>query len=163
METSYLKIVKSLSPEFAYPNFTEFIDNLNSNDLEWYNSFRVHVTEKLDLELYTELFGEGVRSLLPVRTLVAMMIMKQGFGWSDSQLVQECKKDVSVRHALGITAEGDVPSVLMLNKFRAALSNHESQFGFDLYAVTVEELTTEDGPVTNLGEGKIMLRAMRVA
>ena len=68
-----------------------------------------------------------------------------------------------MRHALGIIAEGDVPSVLMLNKFRAALSNYESQFGLDLFAITVEELTTEDGPVKNLGKGKIMLRAMRVA
>ena len=163
METSYLKVVKKLSPEFSYPNFNQFIDNLNSNDLEWFASFRVNVTDKLELEFYEEVFGEGVKSLLPIRTLIAMMIMKQGLGWSDSQIIQECRQDVSVKHALGIHLEDDIPSVLMLNKFRTVLDNYKETTGFDLFNITIEELTIADGPVKKLGEGRIMLQAMRVA
>ena len=163
METSYLKVVKKLSPEFSYPNFNQFIDNLNSNDLEWFASFRVNITDKLELEFYDEVFGEGVKSLLPVRTLIAMMIMKQGLGWSDSQIIQECSQDVSVKHALGIHLEDDIPSVLMLNKFRTDLHNYKETTGFDLFNITIEELTIADGPVKKLGEGRIMLQAMRVA
>lgn len=163
METSYLKVVKQLSPGFGYPNFNEFIGNLNSNDLEWFASFRVNITEKLELEFYDEVFGEGVKSLLPVHTLIAMMIMKQGLGWSDSQLIQECRQDVSVKHALGIRSEDEIPSVLMMNKFRTVLENYKETSGLDLFNITVEELTALDGPVKSLGEGRIMLQAMRVA
>ena len=163
METSYLKVVKKLAPGFSYPNFNEFIDNLNSNEMEWFASFRVNITDKLDLELYEEVFGEGVKSLLPVRTLIAMMIMKQGLGWSDSQLIQECQQEVSVKHALGIHMDDAVPSVLMLNKFRTVLEQYKETNGLDLFNITVEELTAVDGPVKKLGEGKIMLQAMRVA
>ena len=163
METSYLKVVKKLSPGFSYPNFTEFIDNLNSNEMEWFSSFRVNITDKLDVDIYQELNKEGVISILPTRTLVAMMIMKQGLGWSDSQLIQECKQDVSVRHALGIRTGEEVPSVLMLSRFRAMLTDHKETNGLDLFNITIEELAMFDGPVKKLGEGKIILQAMRVA
>ena len=163
METSYLKVIKKLSPGFGYPNFNEFINNLNANDMEWFASFRINITDKLELELYEEVFGEGVKSLLPVRTLIAMMIMKQGLGWSDLQLIQECQQDTSVRHALGIHVDDQVPSVPMLNKFRMVLDQYNETRGLDLFNITVEELTAMDGPVVKLGEGKIMLQAMRVA
>jgi len=163
METSYLKVIKKLSPESSYPNFNEFMDNLNSTDLEWFASFRVNITDKLELDFYDELIGEGVKSLLPIRTLIAMMIMKQGLGWSDSQIMQECKQDISVKHALGIHLEDDLPSLLMLNKFRTMLENYKKTSGLDLFNITIEELTAADGPVKKLGEGRIMLLAMRVA
>lgn len=163
METSYLKIAKSLSPGFSYPNFDAFIDNLNSQEMEWYATFRNHVTEKIEDYDFEELTEEGVRTLLPVKTLAAMTIMKDGFGWNIPQLVSECKNDLRVRHALSISEVGEVPTAEMLEKFQSLIAEFKRNTGVDLLAELTEKLTADKGPVMKLGTGRIMLWAMRVA
>lgn len=163
METSYLRVAKSLSPAFSYPNFNAFLDNLNQQEMEWYATFRTYITEKIHPIHFDELMEEGVRTLLPVRTLASMIIMKDGFGWGDAQLINECKNDLRVRHALGIHDTDQIPSVLMMNNFRSLLDNFKRNTGIDLMAELVDELTADKGPVMKLGGGRIMLWAMRVA
>ncbi|MGB0918404.1 MAG: transposase, partial [Flavobacteriales bacterium] len=163
MKTSYLKVVKSLSPEITYPNFESFMDNLNQQEMEWYATFRNHVTNMIEGYEFEELTEEGVKTLLPVNTLAAMAIMKQGFGWGDAQLINECKNDVRVRHALNITSVQDVPTASMMNKFRTLLDAFEKNTGVSLMGELIEKITSEEGPVMKLGGGRIMLWAMRVA
>lgn len=163
METSYLKVAKSLSPGFAYPNFDAFIDNLNAQEMEWYATFRAHVTDKIEDWDFEDLMEDGIRTLLPVKTLAAMIIMKEGFGWGDAQLINECKNDLRVRHALAISEAGTVPTASMMNKFRALLDNFEKNTGLNLMVALKDKLTAEKGPVMKLGGGRIMLWAMRVA
>jgi hypothetical protein len=163
MKTSYLKIVKSLSPEISYPNFDSFMDNLNEQEMEWYSTFRNHVTNMIEGYEFEELHEEGVRSLLPIRTLAAMAIMKQGFGWGDGQLINECKNDLRVRHALNITSAEEVPTVSMMNKFRTLIDTFQKNTGINLMSELIEKITSEEGPVMKLGGGRIMLWAMRVA
>ncbi|MCB9185594.1 MAG: transposase [Flavobacteriales bacterium] len=163
METSYLKVAKSLSPGFSYPNFDAFIDNLNNQEMEWYATFRSHVTGKIEDYDFEELTEEGIRTILPVKTLAAMEIMKEGFGWNDENLINECKNDLRVRHALAIAGTEDVPPVTALNKFRSLLKEFEKNTGIDLMAELIEKITEEKGPVMKLGTGRIMLWAMRVA
>lgn len=163
METSYLKVVKKLSPGFSYPNFDAFIDNLNNQEMEWYATFRNHVTKQIEDYDFEELTEEGVRSLLPMKTLAAMIIMKEGFGWGDAELINECKNDLRVRHALKIDDVSAVPPATALNKFRALLADFAQGTGIDLMAELVDKLTDTEGPVKKLGSGRIMLWAMRVA
>ena len=163
METSYLKVAKSLSPGFSYPNFDAFLDNLNNQEMEWYATFRNHVTNKIEDYDFEELMEEGVRTLLPVKTLAAMIIMKEGFGWGDAQLINECKNDLRVRHALAINESGEVPSAIMMAKFRSLLDEFKTNTGIDLMTELIEKVTETDGPVMKLGGGRIMLWAMRVA
>ena len=163
METSYLKVVKKLSPGFSYPNFDAFIDNLNSQEMEWYATFRNHVTKQIEDYDFEELTEEGVRSLLPMKTLAAMIIMKEGFGWGDAELINECKNDLRVRHALNINDLSDVPPATALSKFRTLLEEFTNRTGIDLMTELIDKLTDTDGPVKKLGSGRIMLWAMRVA
>ena len=163
MKTSYLEVVKSLSPEISYPNFNSFMDNLKSQEMEWYATFRNHITDKIEAYDFDELNEEGVISLMPVTTLAAMNIMKEGFGWADAQLINECKNDVRVRHALGINQVEDVPTESMMSKFTALLSTFQKHTGINLMSELIEKITEEEGPVMKLGEGRIMLWAMRVA
>ena len=163
MKTSYLKVVKSLSPEISYPNFDSFMDNLNQQEMEWYSTFRNHVTNLIEGYEFEELNEEGVRTLLPVNTLAAMIIMKQGFGWGDAQLINECKNELRVRHALNIAQVEDVPTISMMNKFRTLVDDFNTKTGIDLMAELIEKITSEEGPVLKLGGGRIMLWAMRVA
>lgn len=163
METSYLKIAKSLSPGFSYPNFDAFIDKLNNQEMEWYATFRNHITDKIEAYDFEELTEEGIRTLLPVRILAAMTIMKDGFGWDLTQLVYECKNDLRVRHALSISEVEEVPTVEMLEKFQNLIGEYKRKTGIDLMAELTEKLTADKGPVMKLGTGRIMLWAMRVA
>ena len=163
METSYLKVVKSLAPGFSYPNFDAFLDNLNNQEMEWYSTFRAHVTNEIEDYDFEELTEEGVRTLLPVKTLAAMAIMKEGFGWGDAEMINECKTDVRVRHALNIDELADVPPISAMNKFRSLLDEFKTNTGIDLMAELIEKITDNDGPVKKLGGGRIMLWAMRVA
>ena len=163
MKTSYLKVVKSLSPEISYPNFDSFMDNLNQQEMEWYATFRNHVTNMIEGYEFEELTDEGIKTLLPVSTLAAMAIMKQGFGWGCAQLINECKNDVRVRHALNINSVEDVPTASMMNKFRTLIDSFEKNTGINLMTELIEKITSEEGPVMKLGGGRIMLWAMRVA
>lgn len=163
MKTSYLKVVKSLSPEISYPNFDSFMDNLNQQEMEWYATFRNHVTNMIEGYEFEELTDEGIKTLLPVSTLAAMAIMKQGFGWGGAQLINECKNDVRVRHALNINSVEDVPTASMMNKFRTLIDSFEKNTGINLMTELIEKITSEEGPVMKLGGGRIMLWAMRVA
>lgn len=164
METQYLKVVKSLSPEMAFPNsFDKFIDNLNNQEMEWYATFRSYVTNQIDQFDFEELTEEGIRTILPVKQLAAMEIMRKGFGWDDVQLLNECAKDLRVRHALGLSDAADVPPLSALTKFRALLDEFSRNTGIDLMAELIEKITETEGPVKKLRGGRIMLWAMRVA
>ena len=92
-----------------------------------------------------------------------MAIMKQGFGWGDAQLVNECKNDLRVRHALNITSAEEIPTVSMMNKFRTMLDGFQKRTGINLMTELIEKITEDGGPVMKLGGGRIMLWAMRVA
>ena len=164
MERQYLKVVKSLSPEMTFPNsFDKFLDNLNNQEMEWYATFRNHVTNQIADHDFEELMEEGVRTILPVKLLAAMEIMRGGFGWSDDQLMDECRTDLRVRHALSITDAAQIPPVTAVLKFRSLLDEFNKNTGIDLMAELIEKITDKEGPVKKLRGGRIMLWAMRVA
>lgn len=163
MNVSTLEIAKGLTSSFSNGALDEFMQKLNSQEMEWYATFRNYVTDKIEDVDFEELTEDGVKTLLPVRSLAAMIIMKDGFGWGDSQLISECRNDLRVRHALAISETGTVPSASMMNKFRNLLSKHERSTGINLMSELTEKLTSAKGPVMKLGTGRIMLWAMRVA
>jgi len=160
---SYLKVIKSLSPAVSYPSFAHFIDNLNREEMEWYDTFRTHITERIVREDFAPMFAHNVRSLMPLETIAAMIILAEGYGWSDSQTVNECRIDLRLRHALCINDADEVPSLEMLNGFRAMVDGHRRNSGIDLISQVKERVTTEKGPVRRLDSGRLMLWAMRVA
>ena len=55
----------------------------------WHNLFFRHITAQIDETPYGVLFDEHTgRPNAPVRQLVAMMILKEGHGWSDAGLFE---------------------------------------------------------------------------
>lgn len=163
MDVSELEIAKNLSLGLVYQDFAAFTDNLNNQEMEWYATFRRHVTDKIGDQCIEDLTSDGIRTLLPVNTLAAMIIMKDGFGWDDTQLINECKNDLRVRHALAISEAGTVPTADMMDKFRTLAVDFKRNTGTDLMAELIEKLTADKGPVMKLGGGRLMLWAMRVA
>ena len=62
------------------------------------------VTSEIDVSLFQPLFKEG-RMGAPnasIRRLVAMSVLKEGFGCSDEELMEKCDYDSLTRKTLGL-------------------------------------------------------------
>ena len=71
----------------------------------WHNQFYSLVTTKIDEDIFKPLFPEGKKSGRPnasIRILVAMLVLKEGFGCSDEDLFEKCEFDLLTRKALGL-------------------------------------------------------------
>jgi len=69
----------------------------------WHNIFRSQVTMRIDENIFSELYSKTIGAPnAPVRTLVAMMVIKEAHGWSDAELFEQCRFNLLMRSALGI-------------------------------------------------------------
>jgi len=182
---SHLRVVKSATQVLNYNNnrntntasastsnytstnigFTSNNAAVADNDMDWYSLFRTSITEAIDENPYKQMF-EQFQSVpaTSVRTLVAMMIMKESFGWGDTQLFNESRFDIKIRYARGMSGAGsEAPSIFVYNHFRRMINEFEKATGRNLMSETIAKLTTEGSPVFKVGENRLMLWARQVA
>ena len=109
----------------------------------WHNLFFRHVTAQIDETPYVALFDEATgRPNAPVRVLVAMMILKEGHGWSDAALYEHCRFNLLVMRALGLSSLTDeVPVESTYYLFKQALYAHARETKEDLIGATFAQLT----------------------
>ncbi len=109
----------------------------------WHNLFFLHVTAQIDETPYVALFDETAgRPNAPVRVLLAMMVLKEGHGWSDAALYEHCRFNLLVMRALGLSSLSDeVPVESPYNLFKQSLYLHERATGEDLIGATFAQLT----------------------
>lgn len=78
----------------------------------------------------------------PVSILVGMMVLKEAFGWSDSQLFEYCRFNLLVRSALGMfNLSDDVPADSTYYLFRQKIYQHKRQTNEDLLQKAFEAVT----------------------
>lgn len=115
------------------------------DEKRWHNQFRRMVYEVIDEKPYGVLFDARMGAPnAPVKQLLSMMIIKELFRWSDSQLYEQFEFNVLVRRAIGIdtlTEEIPVPSTYYL--FRKRLYEHSKEMGEDLLEKTFSQVTEE--------------------
>jgi hypothetical protein len=74
-----------------------------SDDHSWHNIFCKEVLMRIDETIFSPLFSsDNGAPNTSVRLLVGMMVIKEGFGWSDAQLFEEVRYNLLVRSALGL-------------------------------------------------------------
>ena len=109
-----------------------------SDPNSWHNQFYSLVTTKIDEEIFKPLFPEGKKSGRPnasIRILVAMSVLKEGFGCSDEDLFEKCEFDLLTRKALGMELLTDVtPSIDTYYLFRRRIYEYQERTGIDMYA-----------------------------
>ena len=109
-----------------------------SDPNSWHNQFYSLVTTKIDEEIFKPLFPEGKKSGRPnasIRILVAMSVLKEGFGCSDEDLFEKCEFDLLTRKALGMELLTDVtPSIDTYYLFRRRICEYQERTGIDMYA-----------------------------
>ena len=110
----------------------------------WHNQFYSLLTTKIDEEIFKPLFPEGKKSGRPntsIRLLVAMSVLKEGFGCSDEDLFEKCDSDLLTRKALGLELLTDVtPSIDTYYLFRRRICEYQERTGIDLMQLCFEQL-----------------------
>jgi len=111
----------------------------------WHNVFLDQVTNRIPEERFARLFDDETgRPNASIRVLVAMLILKEGFGWSDEQLFEAIHFNLLVRRALGLlnlTDEVPVESTYYL--FKQRLYRYQIQSAVNLLHEVFQELTRD--------------------
>ncbi len=111
----------------------------------WHNQFHQQITMRIDESIYSVLFNDTMGAPnSPISVLVSMMILKEAFGWSDSQLYEQCEFNLLVRAALGLVNINDsVPVESTYYLFRKRIYDHQRLSDEDLMEKVFKNITCE--------------------
>jgi hypothetical protein len=139
-DSSQIDLLSNIE-QYLRPRDQEKLNDANA----WHNVFLDQVTQRIPEERFSLLFAEANgRPNAPIRLLVAMLILKEGFGWSDEQLFEAIHFNLLVRRALGLlnlTDEVPVESTYYL--FKQRLYGHQLDTGENLLHEVFQELTAD--------------------
>ncbi len=116
-----------------------------SDQGHWHNQFREQIVMRVDESIFNVLFSSTTGAPnAPVRTLIGMMILKESFGWSDSQLFEHCRFNLLVRSSLSLFNINDpLPVESTYYLLRKRIYEHQKQSGEDLMGKTFEHITRQ--------------------
>jgi len=116
-----------------------------TDDQGWHNQFRKEIISRIDEDLFQVLFDDSMGATnASISVLVGMMALKEGFGWSDWQLFEQCRFNLLVRSALGLVNITDsVPTESTYYLFRKRLHEHDRLTGEDLLQRTFAAITQQ--------------------
>lgn len=117
-----------------------------TDEKAWHNQFFKLVTSQIDEESFRPLFEETKMGApnASIRILVAMSILKEGFGCSDEDLFEKCEFDLLARKALGLDMLDDkLPSRDTYYLFGRRLTAYEQETGINLMERCFEQVTGE--------------------
>ena len=110
----------------------------------WFNQFFGLVTSQIDESIFKPLFKEGNMGAptASIRRLVAMSILKEGYGCSDEDLMEKCDYDLLTRKALGLVKmEDEAPSLDTYYLFRRRICDYADATGENLMETCFSRLT----------------------
>ena len=110
----------------------------------WFNQFYALVTSQIDESVFRPLFKEGNMGAptASIRQLVAMSILKEGFGCSDEDLIEKCDYDLLTRKALGLVRmEDEAPSLDTYYLLRRRICDYADATGENLMETCFSRLT----------------------
>ena len=111
----------------------------------WHNQFHEQIAMRIDESIFRVLFDDTMGAPnSPVSVLVSMMILKEAFGWSDSQLFEQCDFNLLVRAALGLVNINDsIPVESTYYLFRKRIYDLQRLHNEDLMAKVFQNITSE--------------------
>jgi hypothetical protein len=116
-----------------------------NDDGHWHNQFRNQIVSNIDETIFKVLFDETIGAPnASVSLLIGMMVIKEAFGWSDSQLFEQCQFNLLVRSALGLFNLNDgLPAESTYYLLRKRMYEHNCQTGEDLMELTFKQITKD--------------------
>ena len=125
----------------------------------WHNVFYDQVTRQIDEDVFSVLYHKGNgRPNASIRKMVAMMILKEGNGWSDQQLFEQCRFNLTVMRALGIqNLDEDVPVESTWYRFRKEILEYYEAAQDDLMKRCFQRLTAEQIMMHGISGAKVRM------
>jgi hypothetical protein len=116
-----------------------------NNSNSWHNEFRTNVLNQIDEKLFKELYDKSMGAPnSSVRILLGMMIIKEGFGYSDVELYEQSRYNLLVRSALGLPNMSDqVPVESSYYSLRKRVVSYEKKTGVNLIEKIFDQVTSK--------------------
>jgi hypothetical protein len=114
-----------------------------SDDHAWNNLFREQVVERVDELIFRPLYDETMGAPnASTRILIGMMALKEGFGWSDNELFEQCRFNLLVRSALGLfNLDDGIPAESTYYLFRKRIHNYQIINNIDIIELAFQQIT----------------------
>jgi len=111
----------------------------------WHNNFYKEVVSRIDENIFSVLFSDSKGSPnSSVKTLIAMMILKEGEGYSDEKLYENCRFNLLTRKALGlVNIDDEIPAESTYYLFRKRIADYESENKINLFDKCFRQITGE--------------------
>lgn len=135
-----LGLFSSVSEHFKGASYKQYTD-----EGSWHNVFREQVMERIDENMFRGLFDEKMGAPnASVKVQIAMMILKEAFGWSDARLYEESRFNLLVRRALGMyNLDDEVPVSSTYYLLRKRIYEYGRMTGENLLEKTFAKVTQE--------------------
>jgi hypothetical protein len=112
-------------------------------DDSWHNIFRKDVLRHINEQIFSVLYcKDNGTPNASIRVLVGMMLLKEGHGWSDDQLFENCNYNLLIRSALGLlTLDDTVPVPSTYYRFRRNIVDYNREHNVDLFKECMQSIT----------------------
>jgi hypothetical protein len=109
----------------------------------WHNLFYNQIVNRFDESLFSVLFSDGMGAPnASISVMLGMMILKEGMGWSDNHLFEQCRFNLLVRKALGlININDEIPVESTYYQFRQKIHQYDREKSTDLLTQAFSEVT----------------------
>jgi hypothetical protein len=152
-----------------FSNLEQFLCERDQEQLNdpnaWHNVILDQVVKRVSEERFVELFDEATgRPNAPLRVLVGMLILKEGFGWRDEALFEAVHFHLLVRRALGLLKLTDeVPVASTYYLFKPRWYAHPVETGVNRLQEVFPELTRDQAKRLGVvGEQRRMAGVVRL-
>jgi hypothetical protein len=109
----------------------------------WHNMFREQVVNRVNEGLFKVLYNDKMGAPnSSIKILSGMMALKEGFGWSDSELFQNCRFNLLIKSALGLyNISDDIPAESTYYLLRRRIHAYQQETGIDLIEQVFRQIT----------------------
>ena len=115
-----------------------------TNPSSWFNVLYREITCRISEDIFEDLFSKYGRPNASIRILIGMSVIKEGFGWSDRQLFEQCEFNLGVMRALGLQNLNDeIPVLSTYYDFNRKLQEYEKEHDIDLLDLCFKTITKE--------------------
>lgn len=132
----------------AFSSVSSMLDSqanrLYNDQDHWHNQFFERIVSHIDETIFSVLYNTKTGAPnSSIRILIGMMILKEAFGWSDSQLFEHCRFNMLVRRSLGLFNMNDpLPVESTYYLLRKRLYEHQKEKGEDLMGQVFAQITS---------------------
>lgn len=129
----------------VYQHLNNASSELFTDQTAWHNVFYKQVVSRVDENLFSKLYSSDKGSPnAPIRILIGMMILKEGAGYSDKKLFEDCRFNLLTRKSLGLVNIDDaIPVESTYYLLRKRISDHFVEYGIDLFESCFKNITQE--------------------